>query len=212
MTRPATLLPALLLAALLLAALARAPLARAQPAEEIGAWRLACLQDRMTDRAACALRLRDWVERPAGTTPGLALEIIDRGGRLVPAVTARELTVEGLSRGMLALTGTAQLRFPPNRLFEMPCALEARSVVCAPKPEDAARAEQELLVADRALVRIVGGTGASSTAEPVELRLAGTRDALARFAREAPPGTAGEAPGLDAREMLQRLLRFFGTN
>jgi hypothetical protein len=127
-------------------------------------------------------------------------------------VTARELTIDGASRGLLALTGTAQLRFPPNRLFEMPCGLEGRSVVCAPRPEDAARAEQELLAADRALVRIVGGTGQSSTAEPTELRLSGTKDALARFAREAPPDAAREPEGLDGREMLQRLFRFFGTN
>jgi hypothetical protein len=191
-------------------------LALAQPDQDIGAWRLACIQDRMTDRAACTLRHRDWVEKPSAGTPGLALEVIDRRGRLVPAVTARELTIEGASRGLLALTGTAQLRFPPNKLFEMPCGLEGRSVVCAPRPEDAARAEQELVAADRALVRIVGGTGQSSTAEPAELRLAGTKDALARFAREAPPDaardSAREPEGLDGREMLQRLFRFFGAN
>ncbi|MBK1661606.1 hypothetical protein [Paracraurococcus ruber] len=207
MTRPASLALALILPLLPLPAGAAA-----QPVEEIGAWRLACQQDRMTDRAACSLRHRDWVERPAAGTPGLALEVIDRRGRLVPAVTARELTIEGATRGLLALTGTAQLRFPPNRLFEMPCGLEGRSVVCAPRPEDAARAEQELLAAGTALVRIVGGTGQSSTAEPTELRLAGTRDALARFAREAPPDAAREPEGFDGREMLQRMFRFFGTN
>jgi hypothetical protein len=194
-------------------ALVLLPLAAlAQPELEIGSWRLSCVQDKMTDRAACVLRHRDWVERPSGATPGLALEVIDRRGRLVPAVTARDLTMEGASRGLLALTGTAQLRFPPNRMFEMPCGLEGRSVVCAPKAEDAARAEQELLAAERALVRIVGGTGQSSTAEPVELRLSGTKDALARFAREAPPEPNREPESFDGREMLQRLFRFFGTN
>ncbi|MCB4822191.1 hypothetical protein [Roseicella aerolata] len=199
-------------AATLLLALAAPFAALAQTPVEIGSWRLSCRQDPMTDRAACVLRHRDWVEKPTGATPGLALEVIDRRGRLVPAVTARELTIEGASRGLLALTGTAQLRFPPNKLFEMPCALEGRSVVCAPRPEDAARAEQELLAADRALVRIVGGTGQASTAEPTELRLAGTKDALARFAREAPPEPGREPEGFDGREMLQRLFRFFGTN
>lgn len=202
----------MLRAATLLLALASPLLAAAQPAEEIGSWRLACVQDRMTDRAACTLRHRDPVERPGGGVPGLALEVIDRRGRLVPAVTARDLTIEGAARGLLALTGTAQLRFPPRPLFEMPCGLEGRSVVCAPRPEDAARAEGELLAADRALVRITGGTGQSSTAEPVELRLSGTREALARFAREAPPDPAREPEGFDGREMLQRLLRLFGAN
>jgi hypothetical protein len=187
-------------------------LARAAPDQEIGSWRLACVQDKMTDQAACQLRHRDWVERPSGAVPGLALEVIDRRGRLVPAVTARDLTLEGASRGLLALTGTAQLRFPPNRMFEMPCGLEGRSVVCAPTPEDAPRAEQELLAADRALVRVVGGSDESSTADPTELRLAGTKDALARFAKEAPPNASAGPEPLDARGLLQRLLRFLGSN
>ncbi|TCZ64465.1 hypothetical protein [Roseicella aquatilis] len=201
-------------AILALATLALAPDgAHAQPEQDIGAWRLSCVQDRMTDRAACLLRAREWVEKPTGGTPGLALEVIDRRGRLVPAVTARDLTVEGMARGLLALTGTAQLRFPPNRLFEMPCGLEGRSVVCAPTPEDAPRAEQELLAADRVLVRVVGGSGESSRADPVEIGLGGTKDALARFAREAPPDAAKATPSpLDAREMLLRLFRFFGGN
>lgn len=196
----------------ILALLLAAPVAaNAQPAEEIGSWRMTCTVDRMTDRAACTLRHRDWAERPAGGVPGLALEVLDRGGRLVPAITARDLTLEGASRGLLALSGTAQLRFPPNRLFEMPCALEGRSLVCAPRPEDAARAEAELPQADRALVRMLGLAG-DGTAEPAELRLAGTRDALARFRREAPSGTApAPPPGLDGRELLQRLLRLLGS-
>ena len=93
----------------------------------------------MTDRGACLLRLQDWVERPtsggSGGGTGLALEIIDRQGRLVPAVTARDLTLDSATRGLLALSGTAQLRFPPNRLFEMPCGLDGRSIVCAPRAE-----------------------------------------------------------------------------
>ncbi|MDN3566185.1 hypothetical protein QWZ14_17590 [Paeniroseomonas aquatica] len=200
--------------ALLLAAPAIA-LAQAAPAatEDIGGWRLACAVDRMTDRAACLLRLQEWVERPAGGAGGLALEIIDRQGRLVPAVTARDLTLDSATRGLLALTGTAQLRFPPNRLFEMPCGLDGRSIVCAPRAEDAARAEAELLAAYRALVRVVGTGAGPTTAEPAELRLAGTREAVARFARQAPPqpSTGGEALGVEPRELMQRLLRLFGN-
>jgi hypothetical protein len=195
------ILPALLLAAV----------ANAQPAEQIGTWRLACTVDRMTDRAGCTLRHRDWAEPPAGEVPGLALEVLDRGGRLVPAVTARDLTLEGAPRGLLALSGTAQLRFPPNRLFELPCALEGRSLVCAPRAVDAPRAEAELPQADRLLVRMLGMPGGGN-AEPAELRLTGTSDALARFRRDAPPGTgAAEPPGLDGRELLQRLLRLLGS-
>jgi hypothetical protein len=192
----------------ILLALATPP-AAAQPAAEIGSWRVTCVTDRMTDRANCMMRHRDWVEPPAGATPGLALEVVDRGGRLVPVVTARELTLEGAARGLLALTGTAQLRFPPNRMIELPCSLDGRSLLCAPRGEDAARAEQELLAADKALVRMSGISGGGG--EPTELRLTGTRDALARFAREAPPAPGAEpAPGVDAPELLQRLLRRFG--
>jgi len=186
--------------------------ANPQTTAELGSWRLACVQDKMTDRGACVLRHKDWVDPPVGAAPGLALEILARNGRLLPAITARDLTLEGAGRGLLALTGTAQLRFPPNRLFELPCGLEGRSLVCAPKPEDAARAEQELAAADRALARIVGATGASSTTDPAELKLAGTREAIARLVKEAPPGTAGADPaGLDAREIIQRLMRVLGN-
>ena len=166
--------------------------AAAQPAappavESIGQWRLSCAVDRMTDRAACLLRHQDWVERPVGGI-GLTLEIIDRNGRLVPAVTARDLTLDTASRGLLALNGTAQLRFPPNRLFEMPCGLDGRSVICAPKAADAARAEAELLAADKALVRVVG-----DRRQPLDRRA--DRAAAGRHPRcrcpLCPPGTAG---------------------
>jgi hypothetical protein len=205
-------MPRLVVLACLALPLLAGPAARAQPVEEVGSWRLACVNDRMTDRAACLLRHRDWLERPSGPGGGLAFEIIDRRGRLVPAVTAREMTLDDASRGLLALTGVAQLRFPPNRMAEMPCGLEGRSIICSPKAEDAARLETELLQADRALVRLVGTGGGSSTAEPTELRLSGTREAVARFARQAPrePQAAVEPPaGLDGRELLQRLYRLF---
>lgn len=183
--------------------------ARARQVEDIGTWRLACSTDRMTDRTTCTLRLRAWVEPPSDGMPGLTLEVIERGGRLVPAVTSRDLTLEGAARGLLALTGTAQLRFPPNRLFEMPCGLEGWSLVCAPRPEEAARAERELPQADRVLVRMLGMAGSGSpAAEPVELRLSGTAEALARYRQAVPPGAAApEQPALDGRELLQRLLR-----
>jgi hypothetical protein len=198
MWRPASLLAILLVSP-----------AAAQAPAEIGSWRLACVTDRMTDRGSCVMRHRDWVEPPAGATPGLALEVVDRGGRLVPAVTARGLTLDGAARGLLALTGTAQLRFPPQRMLELPCGLDGRAIICAPRPEDAARAEQELLAANTALVRLTG-LGSGGSGEPAELRLAGTREAVARFAREAPPAPAPAEQGVDGPELLQRLLRRFG--
>lgn len=183
--------------------------AAAQVDEAMGTWRLACATDRMTDLSACRMLHARPVERSEPGRPALALEVVERAGRLVPAVTARDLTLDGAARGLLALSGTAQLRFPPNRLFEMPCNLSGRSLVCAPRPEDAARAEAELSTADRALVRMQGLAG--TNAEPVELPLARTAEALARFRREAPPGSSGaaEPPAFDGREALQRLFRLF---
>lgn len=156
----------------------------AQPAgEEIGSWSLRCVADRMTDRTACILRHRDWVERP-GAQPGLGLEVIERHGRLVPAVTARDLSLDGAARGVLALTGVAQLRLDAHPMMELPCTLEGRSLVCAPRAADAPRAAEELPAAGRALVRMGGiGSGATAATEPAELRLSGTAAALERLRR-----------------------------
>ena len=185
------------------------PAASPPATEEIGSWTMACTMDRMTDRSACVLRLKAWADPPGEHSPGMALEIQDRGGRLVPVVTARELTLEGAGRGLLALTGTAQLRFPPNTFYEMPCGLEGRTLACAPKRADAERAERELAAATTALVRITGMGGGN--AEPVELRLTGTAQALARFRQFTPPSPArDDAPGISGREAMDRLRQLFG--
>lgn len=185
--------------------------ALAQPAapqpEAIGPWQLACVTDRMTDRTACVLRHRDWVERPS-VGVGLAFEILDRGGRLVPAVTARDLSLDSITRGLMAVAGTAQLRFGTNPMLEMPCGLEGRSLICAPRSADAARAAQELLAADRALVRMAGlGSNTSATTQPTELRLSDTTAATERLRRQQPAGSAvaPPEPGLDLGGMLGRM-------
>jgi hypothetical protein len=208
--------PTLILAAMLAAApaLGQTTTPAAAPPEEIGSWRLSCVADRMTDRADCQLRHRDPVERatgPAGSS--LLLEVQERGGRLVPVVAARDLTLEGAGRGLLALTGTAQLRFPPNRFYEFPCGLEGRTLVCAPRPEDIARAAEELPAAPTALVRVVGyGAGG---VEPVELRLDRTREAMARYRTRVPEGSgppaSASSSGLSLPEMLLRLQRLWGN-
>jgi hypothetical protein len=209
------------LAATALVALAIATPATAQtttpagvPPDEIGPWRLSCIADRMTDRANCQLRHREPVERAqGGAGSSLLLEVQDRGGRLVPVVVARDLTLEGAQRGLLALTGTAQLRFPPGRFFDMPCTLEGRSLVCAPKAEDQARAAEELPAASAVLVRMVGFGAGSDRAEPAELPLERTRDALARYRARVPEGSAPAAQpssGLTLQELVLRFQRLFG--
>jgi hypothetical protein len=193
----------------LLVAVLLAPVAARAAPESFGTWRLDCATDRMTDRTACTLLHQQPAERSEPGRPALAFEIIDRGGRLVPAVTARELSLDGASRALLAVTGSVQLRFPPNRVMEMPCGLEGRSLICAPRGEDAARAEQELPQADRVLLR-VAAIGSAGNTEPAELPLSRTREAMQRFRQSIPPGTAQpEPPGLEPRELLQRFRQLF---
>ena len=168
--------------------------------EEIGTWLLSCTADPMTDRTECRLLHRQPVEPAAVGRAPLTLEVVDRGGLLVPVVTARNLTIEGVGRGLLALTGTAQLRFPPEQLVEMPCGLEGRSVVCAPRPEDARRVAAELPGAERVLVRVAGLLdGEGDRAEPTELRLSRTGErpgalARARPGRRPSPARLGHGP------------------
>jgi hypothetical protein len=189
-----------------LAALAQP--APAQPAPEaIGPWQLSCVTDRMTDRTACTLRHRDWVERPS-VGVGLAFEILDRGGRMVPAVTARDLSLDSVSRGLLAVAGSAQLRLGTNAMMEMPCGLEGRNLICLPRSADAPRAAQELPAAERALVRMAGlGSNTNAGTQPTELRLADTAAAIERLRRQQPAGSvaAPPEPGLDLGGMLGRL-------
>lgn len=188
--------------------------ALAQPVpQEIGTWRLLCTQDRITDQATCQLRHREPVDRATSAgSSSLLLEVQEREGRLVPVVMARDLTLEGAGRGLLGLTGTAQLRFPPNRYFEMPCSIEGRSIVCAPASGDVSRAAEELPRADTVLVRMTGlGTGTSN--EPVELRLERTAEALSRFRAQVPEGASAAVAsdgGLTLPQILDRLRRFFG--
>ncbi len=183
-------------------------LAFAQPVPEaIGPWQLACVTDRMTDRTACTLRHKDWVERPS-VGVGLAFEILDRGGRLLPAVTARDLSLDSVSRGLLAVAGSAQLRLGGGAMMEMPCSLEGRSLICMPRSADAPRAAQELPAADRALVRMAGlGSNNNAATEPAELRLAETSAAMERLRRQQPAGTtpAPTEPGLDLGGLLGRM-------
>jgi hypothetical protein len=192
-----------------LALLASSPVVAQAVNEDIGPWRLACTTDRMTDRTACTLRHREPVERSA-IGPALLLEIIERNGQLVPAVTARDLSFDSAARGLLAITGAAQIRFDRNAMMELPCGLEGRSLVCAPRSGDAARAATELLAAERVLARMSGfGSNTSAATEPTELRLADTRQATERLRRYQPAGSTPPpaAPGFDMRDLMGRVQR-----
>ena len=190
-------------------ALALAAPAAAQPAtDRIGAWLLTCVTDRMTDRTDCRLVHRDPVE--GGDAP-LLLEIAERGGRHLPVLVARDLTLDGAARALTALTGTAQMRFPPARMFEMPCGLVGRSVLCAPRPEDSPRVAEEMLRSRTLLVRLVGLGGAGAGAAPVELQMEGVEEAIGRLRARATPGSGGpdSPPGFSLPDVLRRLQELF---
>ena len=197
-----------------LALLAAPALAQGGPSTETsGPWLLSCATDRMTDRAECRMLHSQPVQPASAGLAPLALEVAERKGRLVPVVVARELSLEGAARGALALAGTVQLRFPPNPLFEMPCALEGRSVVCAPRAPDLARAAAELPAAARVLVRVTGPLvpEAQAMAEPAELRLSDTPAALARFRARQPEGTAPPPEPSILWGLLERLMGLAGA-
>jgi len=194
---------------LLALALTLAAPAAAQPTtERIGAWLLTCVTDRMTDRTDCRLRHRDPVE--GGDAP-LELEIAERGGRYLPVLVSRDLTLDTAGRAITALTATAQMRFPPERLFEMPCGLLGRAVLCAPRPEDSECIARELPAARIALVRLTGLGGAGANAAPVELQMDGIEEALGRFRDRMPQGSGAPdaAPGLSLPDILRRLQDLF---
>lgn len=189
----------------------------APSSETIGSWILACAADPMTDRGDCTLRHRLWLEEPRTPAqgglepgrPGVALEVLARHGTQVPAVVARGLTMDSARLGLLAVVATAQLRFGRDPALDLPCALEGRSMVCAPRAEQAQAAAAQLSRAASVLVR-VGGPGIST--ETFALDLAGTSDAVARLRARmpdpppvAPAPTAG--PGAELRSLLEQLFQ-----
>lgn len=184
----------------------------APSSETIGSWILACAADPMTDRGDCTLRHRLWLEEPRAAQPngpepgrpGVALEVLGRHGAQVPAVVARGLTMDSARLGLLAVVATAQLRFGRDPALELPCALEGRSMVCVPRPEQAQAAAAQLARAASVLVR-VSGPGIST--ETYTLDLAGTSDAVARLrARMPEPPAAAPAPAAGPAAELRSLL------
>lgn len=189
--------------------------------ETIGSWILACGLDPMTDRSDCTLRHRLWLEEPHAAQPngpepgrpGVGPEVLARHGAQVPAVVARGLTMDSARLGLLAVVATAQLRFGRDPALELPCALEGRSMVCVPRPEQAEAAAAQLARAASVLVRI-SGPGIST--ETYTLDLAGTSDAVARLrarmpeppgAAQAPAAGAATSPGAELRNLLEQLFQ-----
>lgn len=199
-------------AALPLAAASQAPTVAPDTTERaIGAWLLACAADPMTDRRDCTLRHRLWLLPPAEPgRPGIAFEVVLRGERALPAVTARRLTLADTQRGALAFAAVAELRLGAEPTLEAPCGLEGRDAVCVPAGETGERAAAALPAVSRALVRLrTAASLAGGSGEVYALELAETEAAIAALretqGRAPPTPPAAEPRGF--LEQLERLLR-----
>jgi hypothetical protein len=206
-----------LVALLLVPALAHAQARRVAPqatTETIGTWLLACAADPLTDKGQCTLRHRLWLEEPRGgdaPRPGLALEVLTRpGGISVPALVARDLTLDSARLGMLGLVASAQVRFGREPAMDFPCGLEGRMLVCAPRPDAAEVAAAQLLNASTMLARLPQNPLTGSGGEPLALDLAETREAVRRFrARMPEPPPPEPAPQTGLQGQFDRLMEQF---
>jgi hypothetical protein len=202
---------------LLAPALALAQARRVTPpatTETIGTWQLACAADPMTDKGQCTLRHRLWLEEPrAGDAPrpGLALEVLVRpGGGTIPALVARELTLDSARLGVIGLLSAAQVRFGREPAMDLPCGLEGRTLVCAPRPDQAEVAMAQLLNASTMLARLPQNPLTGSGGEPLALELAETRAAVQRLRARMPDAPPPEPPaGSGVQGQFERLMEQF---
>lgn len=207
---------AILMLVLLLPAMAMAQARRVETApsvEPIGSWQLACITDPMTDKGSCTLRHRTWLEEPRGgdaPRPGLGLEVLLRDGRAIPALVARDLTLDSGRLAVLGMLGSAQVRFGREPMLEFPCGLEGRSLVCAPRPDQAEAAASELLSATTMLARLPQNPITGSGGDALAIDLADTRTAIQRFRTRMPDPPPPEAPLPQAAQgQFERLLEQF---
>jgi len=209
-------LRAILLALLLLPSLALAQARRVETApsiETIGSWLLSCITDPMTDKGACTLRHRTWLEVPRGgeaPRPGVGLEVLLRDGRAIPALVARELTLDSGRLAVMGMLASAQVRFGRETAMDFPCGLEGRALVCAPRPEQAEAAAAQLVAATTMLARLPLNPITGSGGDPLAIDLAGTADAIRQFRARMPDPPPPEPPPAPATQgQFDRLLEQF---
>lgn len=181
----------------------------------IGSWLLRCAADPMTDEGNCVLRHATWLEVPqpradGSGAPGLALEAVRMGERMVPAVTTRGLSVQDASRAAFGLASSAELRFGRNALLSMPCGIDGRDILCLPLEADAERAARELVEATTVLMRMRGSTPlpVAGPTDPVALDLAGTEAALEALRRKGGQQQPMPVrPAVDLRSLFERWMK-----
>jgi len=181
--------------------------------QAIGSWVLSCASDPMTDTQTCRMRHKLWLVVPGNGHPGLALEVQQRGGQLVPAITLRDLSFSTALSGLLTLAATAQVRFDSAPMLELPCSLEGTTVMCVPQQADNVRAAAELAKAHTVLVRFksFGNLPLGVPDDTLALDLDGTQDALVRFRVAGPATEPTSGFGQDVSDTVDRLLRRLGV-
>ena len=178
------------------------------PSQVIGSWVLSC-----PPTGSCQLRHRTWVVLPGVDTPGVALEVVQRGHLFVPVVAIRGLSAEVALGAVLTVQARVRLRFDAAQRIPLDCGLDGGAVVCAPSDTDASAAAGELAAAHAVLLQVglglMGGTTLPEKSRSLELD--GTADALAQFRATAPVNEAiPVVPGLDWRGFLDRVARDAG--
>jgi hypothetical protein len=184
-------------------------LAQVRPsAEDIGPWVLTC-----PTAANCLLRHRSWLLPPTVVGPSAALEVVWRGGRAMPVVAIRGLSVGTALGSVLLLRANATAKFDDATEMDLPCAPDGGALVCVPTGAASVDAASELATSRMVLVRLRlhpgGGTPLPELSRSLELQQ--TSVALARFRAASPVGEAEPAiAGLDLRGFLDRLARDAG--
>ena len=177
-------------------------------AENIGSWVLTC-----PTAANCVLRHRSWLLPPIGGGPNAALEVVWRGGRAVPMVAIRDLSVGAALGGVLLMQANAAMKFDDASEIDLPCAPNSGAIVCVPTGAAAADAASQLTISHMVLVRLRIHPGGATPLPEISrsLELQQTTAALARLRATASVGEAGPAiAGLDLRGFLDRLARDAG--
>ncbi len=177
-------------------------------AEDIGSWVLTC-----PTAANCLLRHRSWLLPPTGGGPSAALEVVWRGGRAVPAVAIRGLSVGAALGGVLLLQANAATKFDATPEMDLPCVPDGGAILCVPTGAAAVDAASELATSHMVLVRLRLHPGAGTPLPELSrsLDLQETTTALARFRATSPVSAAEPAiAGLDLRGFLDRLARDAG--
>jgi hypothetical protein len=181
--------------------------------QEIGSWLLACATDPMIDARVCRMRHRLWLAPGGDGGPGIAFEVQQRFGLLVPAISVRHLSLDSALAGLLTLTATAQLRFDGNPMAELLCTLEGAAVICTPGKAAAAILSEQLLKARSVMVRFraVGNLPLPVPDGLVALDLDRTAEALDRYRTAGPAAEPSDTwIGQDLKDAVERLLRGLG--